>query len=235
MNYDSKGFYWSYTEYTTTAQKQTNAIYIYGKLSVANWNMGLPGSLGCPAWTLEAISGLLGNAEAESQINPGLYNDRTIDPSKAFGLVQWWPGRIYLNWASSHGWPDYDMDYQLARLYYEENIPSGQDGHEWYIQRNANVLNGYGPYELSEYTFWQTSSQTPEWMAQAWLFNYERPNNPSRYAEYRGRLARKWYNYLIDQPTPPTPPGPCPTPGALPLWWQWKMRDILKQKGVDYQ
>lgn len=235
MNLDQKGFYWAYTEYTTDQQKEQNAQYIYQKLITTTWNQGISGTIPMTAWTLNAIAGLLGNMEAESQINPGLYAGRIMSPNRAFGLVQWWPGSKYINWANGIPVADYDIDYQLARLYYEENQPGGSSDHAWYIETRPAKLEGWGPYSLSEAQFW-VSTQTPEWLGQAWLFNYERPDRPARYANYRGRLARKWYNFLTDNPDPdPDPPDPGPpVPGQKNLiWWLWKMYNNNNPGRVD--
>ena len=234
MNLDPKGFYWAYTEYTTDQQKEQNAQYIYQILSNTGWQQTITGNIPAPAWTLNAIAGLLGNMEAESQINPGLYAGRIMSPNRAFGLVQWYPGSKYINWANTIPVADYDIDYQLARLYYEENIPSGQDGHEWYVETRPAKLEGWGPYSLSEQQFW-VSTQAPDWLAQAWLFNYERPTRPAIYASYRGSLAIKWYNFLTNNPNPdPNPPAPTPQPGQKNLWWWiWKMYNNNRPKGVD--
>ena len=228
MNLSPDGYYWAYTEYTTDAQKEQNAQIIYQILSNTGWQQDIQGNIPAPAWTLTAISGLLGNAEAESQINPGLYAGRIVSPTRAFGVVQWWPARKIQNWLSSLGKQDYDLKYQLARLYYEENAPSGSDDHDWYIETRQSVLDGWGPYSISEQQFWTDTTHTPEWLAQAWLFNYERPDRPARYANYRGRLARKWYNFLTDNPAPdPDPPSPTPEPGQRNiLWWLWRMHNI---------
>ena len=229
MNYDPQGFYWAHTEYCNEEQKQVNARYIYNVLSFPDWNLGLSGSLACPAWTLNAICGFLGNVDLESTINPGIYNDLQILQSNAYGLVQWVPGSRYRNWAQSNGWPIYTIKPQLARLWYEENIPSGQDGHEWYVQTNPDILQGREPYNLrTELAFWTDTEHTVEWLSDAWLFNYERPSVPTDTINTRQQRARKWYNFLSG--TPPTPPGP----GGSRLWWYWKMRNKFKQKGVDF-
>lgn len=232
MNLSPDGYYWAYTEYTTDAQKEQNAQVIYQILSHTGWNQTITGNIPAPAWTFTAICGMLGNAEAESQINPGLYSGRVQANNHAFGLVQWWPSTKYRNWAASIPVDDWDLKYQLARLYYEETLPSGDDNHAWYIETRPSRLEGWGPYNITEQQFWVDTTHSPEWLAQAWLFNYERPDRPARYANYRGRLARKWYNFLSGNPDPdPTPPTPTPQPGQRNiLWWLWKMQNIRQKR-----
>ena len=72
-------------------------------------------------WTKEAISGMLGNMQSESTINPGIY--QSLNPSHpqpwGFGLVQWTPWTKWSEWAAQNG---YDMDDgygQLQRILYE--------------------------------------------------------------------------------------------------------------------
>ena len=67
----------------TQKQKEANASYIYDYLK----NNG---------WTKEAISGLLGNIEQESQFNPGVWQDWHNTEKLGYGLVQWSPAKGFL-------------------------------------------------------------------------------------------------------------------------------------------
>ncbi len=59
----------------TQEQQEANATYIYNYLSDKGW-------------TTEAIAGLLGNIQQESQMNPGVWQ-RQDNTNLGYGLVQW--------------------------------------------------------------------------------------------------------------------------------------------------
>ena len=79
-------------------------------------------------WTRNAIAGMLGNMQRESNINPGLWESLNYgNTSGGFGLTQWTPATKYLNWAQERGYPcgnDYSnatayMNGQLQRILWE--------------------------------------------------------------------------------------------------------------------
>lgn len=172
----------SANRYLTREEMQGNALYITTIFLVRGWS-------------LQAISAMLGNMESESTINPGIYESLdSSSTSNGFGLVQWTPNTKYKTWADAHGYNDYgDIDGQLDRISYEV-----ENGLQW-ITTDA--------YPLSFETFTK-STLTPEYLAQAFLYNYERPASLDQPA--RSTQARSWYTFLQghspDIPdTPPTP------------------------------
>lgn len=132
-------------------------------------------------WTKNAVAGMLGNMETESTINPGIWQSLDAgNMSMGFGLVQWTPASKYTNWADANGYQWGDIDGQLTRLQYEIN-----NSIQWISTTD---------YPLSFQEF-KTSNETPEYLAQAFLRNYERPadqNQPNRSTQ-----ARYWYDTLI--------------------------------------
>ena len=65
--------------YLTEAQMQGNALEVWKYFSGKGW-------------TLNAIGGILGNMEKESNINPGLWQSlKEGNYSGGYGLVQWTP------------------------------------------------------------------------------------------------------------------------------------------------
>lgn len=158
-------------------------------------------------WTLNAVAGMLGNMETESSINPGIWQDLTVGTG-GYGLVQWTPYTKYSSWAGSD-WRD-NGDKEVARI-------------EW------EFANGEQYYKTSSYPLtaneFKTSHYSPEYLAYAFLYNYERPGNKNQ--PQRQTDARKWYDYLSgEEPTPPDPPEPDPEPipAYIPYWLLFKFK-----------
>lgn len=148
-------------------------------------------------WSINAVAAMLGNMESESTINPAIYEglDDT-STTNGFGLVQWTPNTKYKTWADENGITDYtDIFGQTRRIRYEV-----ENGLQW-IETEA--------YPLSFKAF-TTSNLTPEYLAQAFLYNYERPASLDQ--PNRSTQAREWFNFIVNlyggTPTPtPTPNG----------------------------
>lgn len=153
--------------FLTKSEMTTNAQYILNDL------------LG-KGWTKNAVCGMLGNMETESTINPAIWQNLDAgNMSMGFGLVQWTPASKYTNWADSNGYQWEDINGQLHRLQYE-------------IDNNLQWISTTD-YPLSFAQF-KVSTQSPEYLAQAFLRNYERPaeqNQPNRSDQ-----ARYWFDSL---------------------------------------
>lgn len=168
-------------------------------------------------WTLNAISGMLGNMYRESRFDPSIWqNINTAPPSniqtssRGYGLVQWTSGWKYIGWAQenysrygvSNG--DYANGYlQCQRLLFELN--------GGYVQWSTN----FGGLSFRNFT---QSNQSPEYLAEVFMKNYEKPADTSASAvKIRADQARKWYDYLLVNPGPPDDPidpGPGPEPSG---------------------
>lgn len=148
-------------------------------------------------WSLNAISAMLGNMETESTINPGIWQNLTVGTG-GYGLVQWTPATNYTNWANANNHSLTDGYWQCVWLK-DVTVPFGQ-----WIPTSA--------YNLS----WQqflTSAESPAWLARAFLYNFERPEDPGATVVTRASDAEKWYTYLSGEEPGPDP-GPGPSPGA---------------------
>lgn len=131
-------------------------------------------------WTLNAISGVLGNMESESNINPGIWQSLNEgNYSGGFGLVQWTPATNYTNWATANGYGITDPEGQLRWI----DELSGTVG-QW-IATSA--------YNMSWSAF-KVSGETPEYLASAFLKNFERAG--VEVEDARRAQARKYYEYL---------------------------------------
>lgn len=143
-------------------------------------------------WSVNAIAGMLGNMESESTINPGIWQSlKEGNMSGGYGLVQWTPATNYINWANSEGYSITDGTAQLIWID-EETVSFGQ-----WIATDS--------YPISFESF-KTSLQNPEYLASAFLKNFERAG--IEVEEQRRTQANKWYNYITGND-----PTPTPTPG----------------------
>ena len=169
--------------YLNETEKQTNAKIVKDFLTDAGWSEN-------------AIFALLGNMDAESTINPAIWESLTKEPNDfynthgympGYGLVQWTPYTKYTEWAGS-GW-ETDYDKQLKRILWEL-----ENGQQYY------PTNEY-PETFREFT---TSTKSVEYLAAVFLYNYERPASPN--PSHRAELSNKWKNYfkktVIHKPRP---------------------------------
>lgn len=154
-------------------------------------------------WTDNAIAGMLGNMQSESTINPGIWEGlKEPDPGVTkvgYGLVQWTPYTNYSNWAGS-GWED-NGPKEMERIIYEL-----ENGLQWISTTKYQMTFR----EFSE------SLLSPSYLAQAWLYNYERPADLNQ--PIRSTRANYWYEYITGQ-TPPTPGT------ELPIWLLFKIKE----------
>jgi hypothetical protein len=155
----------------TTGEMFTNAHYIKAAL-IAD------------GWTSSAICAVLGNMQAESGLNPGRWqSDRVGNLSGGYGLVQWTPATNYIDWCSTQNLSDpSEMDNNIARIIYEV-----ENGLQW-IPTNS--------YPLTFQQF-KISTQPVEYLARAFLLNYERPADQSTSVQsLRSSYAVNWFRYL---------------------------------------
>lgn len=184
--------------YLTESEMQNNAFVQYSDLSAKGW-------------TLNAIAGLLGNEETESNINPGIWQSLDEGNTKlGYGLVQWTPSTNITVWLSQNG---YELDDGFAQdIAIDTPIPAGQ-----WIETSE--------YQIS-FSDFKTSNLSAEDCASAWLKNFERAG--VEVETERREQARKWYEYLKNA-SPITPEGTKP----IPNWYLTKQQQIAffaKQK-----
>jgi len=131
-------------------------------------------------WTKNAIAGMLGNMETESTINSGIWQNLDAgNTALGFGLVQWTPATKYIEWATANNYNITDINGQLERLQYEMD-----NGIQW-------IATDEYPITFAQF---KVSTQTPEYLAQAFLKCYERPKDQNQ--PDRSTQARYWFNNL---------------------------------------
>ena len=146
-------------------------------------------------WTVNAIAAMFGNMQTESTLNPGIWED--LDPfGGGYGLVQWTPYTNYSDWAGD-GWQDNGQK-EMERIIYEL---------EHHLQWISTSLY---PMSFQEFT---TSEKPPAYLAQAFLYNYERPDVKPQPA--RSRQAEYWYEYLAGHPPVK----------QIPIWLLFKLKE----------
>lgn len=157
----------STNNYLTISQMEHNATLVWNFFK----NQG---------WTPNAVSAILGNMQAESNINPGLWEGREENNfDRGFGLVQWTPATNVINWLIERGYSITSGYGQCAKI-----LDEYQYGGQYYATKE---------YPLNFYQF-VNSKETPEYLALAFLNNYERPYN--RNQPQRSVYARNWYNFI---------------------------------------
>lgn len=161
-------------------------------------------------WTDNAIAALLGNAQQESTINPGIWqNLDTSNPELGFGLFQWTPSTNYTDWCVQNNYVAGNMEPAIFRLDYEL-----ENGLQWIPTTDYPISFHdflYGDYPL-------------DYLAKAFLHNYERPkvyDDANRVAK-----ATYWYKYLKGEDPDPPGPGPGPTESGQ-MWWIYYLKRRL--------
>lgn len=175
--------------YLTMEEMQNNAFIVYSLL----YN----------EWTLNAISGALGNMQSESNINPAVWQNLYPHPENGYGLVQWTPSTNITNWLRANG---YEIDNGNAQVYWINKVTT-QAG-QW-------IATG-SPYNIT-FDEYKQNDTSPEYCASAFLRNFERPATFET-EKTRQEQARYWYDYLLGRdPSQPDEPISDRTRG-LKVW-----------------
>lgn len=138
-------------------------------------------------WSLNAVSGILGNAWYESTVNPNRWqgDDPWHQPPDrwGFGLVQWTPYTKIISWLEE-------------RVGLNDVSKFGQaecDRIQWEMENNQQwIATSAYPESFRAYS---TTTKDPYTCAIEFLANYERPYDPNQ--PERGTKAQELYNYLL--------------------------------------
>lgn len=189
-----------------------NALEIYGILSSRGW-------------TLNAICALLGNIGSESGYNPWRWQGDRVGKSsgspwtnKGYGLTQFTPASKYINEANAI------MGYAPN---FSDKAGNSSDGYSQML-----YLNDYADYYATtaypiSYSDFKSGDFSVDYLAKAWLYNYERPKDPQSTESQRVADANYWCDVLSGVvPPTPIPPSP-PTPSfakkrGMPIWMMMK-------------
>ena len=181
----------------------------------------LLGSLG---WTLNAVCGMLGNAEGEGAYNPWSWQneialastDPQIDTSldHGYGLTGFTPSGKYIHYPASMSSPYYAP--------YFSDIPQQarpEDGAAQLLRINVGDTEVYIVREPMTFAEYISSTDTVDNLTYIWMRNHENPASFDSLPQRR-EAANYWYNVLQGLP-PPTPPTPTGT-SKMPLWFYLK-------------
>lgn len=166
-------------------------------------------------WKTIPICAMLGNMYKESQINPGIWQNLTVNYKLGFGLTQWTPATKYLNWAKENGLVQDNGDSQCQRIQYE-------------LDNNLQYA-AVSKYPLSFKEFTQ-SDNSLEYLVYAFFYNYEKGNVTKADFPLRLKWAKYFADMFADNPVPDPEPEPEPTPPEWIANKRWLMLFMLNDK-----
>lgn len=147
-------------------------------------------------WTRNAVAAFLGNAEAESGLNPWRWEDDEVGDAagegQGYGLVQWTPGGKYIQSSLAQAQDGYGPHY------------TGHGGTPLDGKAQCSFMHKYtaqwqgDAYGWGSWGDFYTSTNTPEELARRFLYAFEAPDDPEAKLQYRQTQARYWYNFLAD-------------------------------------
>lgn len=164
--------------------------------------------LGLLGWSVNAVSGLLGNVSSESGMNPWRWQSDAIGAStgspwtnKGYGLVQFTNAAKYIDNADAKTYPGYGPNFS-------DKTGSVNDGTAqlYFVHYHADYYSTTA-YPLSFEQF-KVSTESASYLAKAWLYNYERPADPASTEAARAANAEYWYSILSGHTVG----------GRLPIW-----------------
>ena len=187
------------------------------------------GTLYSRGWTVNAVCGVLGNMGAESGYNPWRWQGDNVGASTGdpwtnigYGLVQFTPASKYISDPNAQALSGYAPNFSD-----KSGNPSDGYAQTLFFDQYADYY-ATTSYPLS-YADFKQSTDSPAYLARAWLYNYERPKKPGATEAARAENAEYWYTVLTGEEPPPDPgPGPTPTPElGKGKWWiymkpKWK-------------
>ena len=212
-------------------------------------------------WSLQAIYGMLGNMQAESQINPAFIQDTNRGRLPGGGTdIMLLPNSVMQNFYKEYyGVSERAFGVGLVQWdgYSNRNGVPQQKLVAYAISNNYNWFDGWcqcyriqGEHDTDDqyhffnpvtidgvrYTFdnYVTSTASPTTLAHAWQAGYERNAGG---LGFRGVNAEWWYDYFTgpDAPDPVTPDDPLPPmpdPGYEGLA-RWMIPVLINNKRKD--
>ncbi len=154
-------------------------------------------------WTINAICGVLGNIEYESGYNPWRWEsddlvlstetEKITSSEHGYGLFQFTPASKYIYSSYAQSYAGYGPFF-LDKLNTTEVSRDDGTAQVEFVDEHADYIpTEQFPLSYAEY---KKSLLAPEALAGTWLYNYERPGNPSGSITTRMESARYWYDTL---------------------------------------
>lgn len=162
-------------------------------------------------WTVQAVCAVYGNIEAESGYNPWRWEGDSVPTtsgsmSHGYGFPQFTPATKYIDDPNAQANEGYGPNFSNSA----GNVFDG-DSQLRFIDEYADyAINPLYNFPITYEEFKTDTTLSPEYLAKAWLHNYERPRDQGTGVEdYRAAIARYWYDILIEyDPSDPIPPEP---------------------------
>lgn len=167
----------------TTTQRQKNAKYIYEFLRDAD-----------QGFTKEAACAAIGNFEAESALNPAIWEELNVidKDNRGYGLAQWSPGMYFLQWAKDVGFIT-SISATAINDKANSSIQKLMDAELAFLMWSL-TLSGDNFYGSTSFDSFKKSTGDVKALAKTFAENYERPSS-SEYTK-RQNNAQKWYEYF---------------------------------------
>lgn len=150
------------------------------KQQMQNAQMLVNGLYGKKGWTKESVSALIGNAHAESSVNPS----RHEIGGTGYGLLQWTPMQKLVNYCNSIGKKYTTGEAQLAMINHEVDA-----GLQWIPNRKGAYAGG-SSYRGSYKDFRTNKDKlSVNALTEAFMWNYEGPRADAAFASLATRQA----------------------------------------------
>lgn len=138
-------------------------------------------------WSKTACCAILGNMQAESGINPGIWESLTPYMG-GYGLTQWTPYTKYSDWATGEGytWQD-NGDAEMERISYE-----AANNLQWFTNAELGI-----PPPCTFEQFLKDDLYDLQDSTNFWLWFYEHPADPGPATQaLRYSYAQYWDSYI---------------------------------------
>ena len=190
-------------------------------------------------WTLNAICAMLGNIGYEGSYNPWRWENDWRDGEAAimtkefsytydgynhgYGMFGFTPSKRYTNTVSE--------TYSGYAPNFADQPGNASDGNAQliWVTQNPSQFDypaSYSPYPASTWTYshFIESTTNPQYLADVWMCNWEKPAEAQANQTRAGRKneAQYWWDYFEGGPTPPDPPiPPKPIRKRKFKWWMY--------------
>lgn len=187
-------------------------IITYGKSTTLHGTVGTSGTAGLSGsdlndnaqyiydylkdegFTKAAACAAIGNFEAESTLNPAIWQnkDKITGRDSGYGIAQWTPATNFIQWAVDVGFIT-SVTASAINAKAKSSIQKLMDAElaflMWTLTLSGNVF-----YEDVSFDSFRKSNDDVKTLAKSFAQNYERPSS-TEYSK-RQNNAKKWYDYF---------------------------------------
>lgn len=180
--------------------KPTGGYNIYSTEGVEN-GMMIYYQMRAAGWTTEAISAVVGNICSEGGLNPWRWQSDIIvgpedfwDHTHGYGLAGFTPAGKYIEDTDAQGYPGYAPNYLN-----HPGQPTDGAAQIQFIMENPQYYQTHAAYPLTFQEFSQ-STESPSYLSDTWLYNFEQPADPSATQQYRRDCSEYFYEIFSGTP-----------------------------------